>query len=345
MTAFIAAIAFTIGVSFLCSLLEALILSTTVGEMEALKKSKPERGRMLEELKTGIADTISTILTLNTIANTLGATLVGGLATQLFGEIWLGVVSGLMTLGILIFSEVIPKNLGVAYRVQLQPQIVYPLIFLRKVLHPINYLCNLSVRFVIKDPPAEASSDAEIKLLAERGAKQGTLTTNESQLIANALSLDDVKIANVMTPRTVVTALEQDATLYEVFEKHPNIPFARIPVYEDNIDEVVGMVRRKDLLKAKANDLDDATVGSLMQEIHFIPETVSVSSALQLFLRTHQQLAMVVDEFGSITGVLTMEDVMETILGREIFEKDDVAVDMRELARLRGAQKVRTTTS
>jgi len=115
-----------------------------------------------------------------------------------------------------------------------------------------------------------------------------------------------------------------------------------MPVFEDNIDDVIGMVRRKDLLKPKANAQENATVGSLMQEIHFIPENVSVSSALQLFLRTHQQLAMVVDEFGSIAGVVTMEDVMETILGREIFEKDDVAVDMRELARMRGAQKAHT---
>lgn len=339
MTAFIGAIAFTIGVSFFCSLLEALILSTTVGEIEALKKSRPRRGELLEDLKSGIADTISTILTLNTIANTLGATLVGGLATQLFGEVWLGLVSGLMTLAILIFSEVIPKNIGVAYRVQLQPHIVYPLSFLRKALHPINYLCNLSVRFVIKEQANEAASDEEIKLLAERGAKDGTLTTNESELITNALSLDEMKIADIMTPRTVVTALDQDLTLPEVFEKFPNIPFARMPVYEDNIDEVVGMVRRKDLLKPEANAQENTTVGSLMQEIHFIPENVSVSNALQLFLRTHQQLAMVVDEFGSITGVVTMEDVMETILGREIFEKDDVAVDMRELARMRGAQK------
>jgi CBS domain containing-hemolysin-like protein len=342
MIAFIGAIAFTIGVSFFCSLLEALILSTTVGEVEALKKSRPKSGQILEKLNSGISDTISTILTLNTIANTLGATLVGGLATQLFGEVWLGLVSGLMTLAILIFSEVIPKNLGVAYRVQLQPYIVYPLDFLRKVLHPINYLCNLSVRFVIKDQPPEASSDEEIKLLAERGAKEGTLTTSESELIANALSLDDVKIADIMTPRTVVTAFDQNSTLAEIFENYPNIPFARMPVYQDNIDKVVGMVRRKDLLKAKANDQDDAMVSSLMQEIHFIPETVSVSSALQLFLRTHQQLAMVADEFGSIVGVVTMEDVMETILGREIFEKDDVAVDMRELARTRGAQKVKS---
>lgn len=340
MTAFVAAVAFTIGVSFFCSMMEALILSTTVTDVEQLKKTRPKRGNILEELKSGMADTISTILTLNTVANTLGATMVGGLATKLFGEIWLGVVSGLMTLAILIFSEIIPKNLGVVYRVQLQPHIVYPLAFLVRIFQPLNYLANLTVKVIIRNRPTETSSDEEIILLAERGAKEGTLSSNESELITNALTLDDVKVGDIMTPRTVVTSLENTSTVAEVFSEFPNIPFARLPVYKDTIDEVIGLVRRRDLLKAKANDRDATTVESLMQEIHFVPENVSVSSALQLFLRTHQQLAMVVDEFGSIIGVLTMEDVMETILGREIFEKDDVAVDMRELARLRGAQKI-----
>lgn len=321
-------------------MMEALILSTTVTDVEQLKKIRPKRGKILEDLKSGMADTISTILTLNTVANTLGATMVGGLATKLFGEVWLGVVSGLMTLAILIFSEIIPKNLGVVYRAQLQPHIVYPLAFLVRIFQPLNYLANLTVKVIIRNRPTETSSDEEIILLAERGAKEGTLSSNESELITNALTLDDVKVGDIMTPRTVVTSLENTSTVAEVFSEYPNIPFARLPVFKDTIDEVIGMVRRRDLLKAKANDRDATTVESLMQEIHFIPENVSVSSALQLFLRTHQQLAIVVDEFGSIIGVLTMEDVMETILGREIFEKDDVAVDMRELARLRGAQNI-----
>ncbi len=344
MTAFVLAVAFTIGVSFFCSMMEALILSTTVSEVEALKKSRPNRGLLLEELKSSMGDTISTILTLNTVANTLGATLVGGLATKLFGEVWLGVVSGAMTLAILVFSEIIPKNLGMVYRVQLQPHVVYLLTFLTKVFRPLNYLADLTVKLVIRNRPAEASSDEEIILLAERGAKEGTLTSNESDMITNALTLDEVKVGDIMTPRTVVTALENTSTVAEVFTEYPNIPFARLPVYKDNIDEVIGLVRRRDLLKAKANDRDTETVESLMQEIHFLPETVSASNALQLFLRTHQQLAMVADEFGSIIGVLTMEDVMETILGREIFEKDDVAVDMRELARLRGAQNLSSSS-
>jgi CBS domain containing-hemolysin-like protein len=335
MSAFVLAIAFTLGVSFFCSLLEALILSTTTAEVESLKQRSRRRGLMLEKFKREMGVTISTILTLNTIANTLGATLVGGLATKLFGDWWLGVVSGGMTLGILIFSEVIPKNLGVARRTQLQPYVVYPLAFLRRALYPITYVTNLSVRLVLRDPPLQESSEREIILLAERGAKEGTLTRSESKMIANALTLDDVRVASIMTPRTVVTALDRSLSVGEVFRQFKNIPFARLPVYEDNIDNIVGLVRRRDLLKAKANDLDTELVGTLMQEIHFVPETVSAATALQLFLRTHQQLAVAVDEFGSVAGVVTMEDVMEHILGREIFEKDDLAVDMRELARTR----------
>ena len=335
MTAFLLAIVFTLGVSFFCSLLEALILSTTVAEIESLKKRLPKRGLALERLKTDIGDTISTVLTLNTIANTLGATLVGGIAAKLFGTIWLAWVSGGLTLAILIFSEVIPKNIGVAYRVSLQPHVALPLTFLRKLLSPITYLCNLSVRFVIKDAPKEASHEEEIILLAERSAKEGKMTASESLMIANALTLDDVRVAELMTPRTVVTALEKTMTVTDTFREFKTIPFARIPVYADTIDNVVGLVRRRDLLKAAANDQDEVIVGQLAQEVHFVPETVSAAAALQMCLKTHQQLLVVVDEFGSVAGVITMEDIMEHILGKEIFEKDDVAVDMRELARAR----------
>ena len=332
---FAVSVIFTLGVSFLCSIMEALILSTSVSEIEALKKIRPRRGVLLEKLKTELDETISTILTLNTIANTLGSVMIGGLAADLFGQTALGVISGLLTLGILVFSEVIPKNLGVVYRRSLQPHVVYPLIWMRNFLRPITYVCNILVRFVIKAPPEVYDSDQEIILLAERGAQQGTLTESESSIIANALSLDAVRISEIMTPRTVITALKRNATVGEVFREYPNIPFARIPVYNKNLDDIVGLVRRRDLLKAKANDHDLDLVAKLMQEVHFIPETATAAHALQLCLKTHQQLVVVVDEFGSTAGGVTMEDVMEYLLGREIFEKDDVAVDMRELARAR----------
>lgn len=330
---FVLAIVFTLGTSFACSLAEACILSTTVGEIEALKRRRPRRGQLLEMLKTEIEDTISAILTLNTIANTLGSVLIGGLAIQLFGSAMLGIVSTLMTAAILVFSEVLPKSIGVIHRKTLQPHLVHPLWWARRALAPILYVCSHIIRLFVPVRPRAQTSDEEIILLAERGARQGTLSLSESSIIANALSLDDMRVNKIMTPRTVVTALDKNATVGGVFREFPNIPFARIPVYQKNLDHIAGLVRRRDLLKAKANDQDIETVGSLMHEVHFIPETATIGQALQLCLKTHQQLLVVVDEFGATAGVVTMEDVIEHILGREIFEKDDVAVDMRELAR------------
>ena len=232
-------------------------------------------------------------------------------------------------------SEVLPKNVGVAYRRALQPMIVYPLWWLRRVLRPITWLCNLFVRLFVPAPESPRGSDEEIILLAERGAEQGTLSQSESNIITNALSLDNVRVSALMTPRTVVTALRRSATVGDVFREYPTLPFGRMPVFGKNLDDIVGLARRRDLLKAKANDQDLTLVEQLMHEVHFIPETVTIANALQVFLKTHQQLLVVVDEFGTTSGVLTMEDVIEQLLGREIFEKDDMAVDMRELARSR----------
>ncbi len=211
---------------------------------------------------------------------------------------------------------------------------------MRRALLPITYICNLVVRLFIRGTPEVHHSDEEILLLAERGAQQGTLTKSESSIIANALSLDNVRVSTIMTPRTVVTALRRNASVSDVFREFPSLPFGRMPVYGKNIDDIVGFVRRRDLLKAKANDQDGVLVEQLMSETHFIPETVAVAQGLQLCLKVHTKMLVVVDEFGATAGVLTMEDIIEHILGREIFEKDDMAVDMRELAR---SQQLRTT--
>jgi len=330
---FILAISLTLIVVFVCSVMESMIFSTTVAEIESLKRSSPRIGEMLESLKLKVDETISTILTVNTIATALGSAVIGALGAHLFTEQILAIVMLGYGIVLLVFAEVIPKTLGVVSRKTLQPTLAGPLVIMCRALRPVTYLCNLAVRLFVKQADEVEKSDEEIILLAERGAQQGTLSKNESNIIANVLSLDDVRVSEIMTPRTVVTMLKNNATVGEVFREYPNIPFARIPVYGKNIDEVVGLVRRRDLLKTKANDLDFELVEKLMQEISFIPETVTAANALQVFLKTHQQLLVVVDEFGATAGVVTMEDVMEHLLGREIFEKDDIAVDMRELAR------------
>ncbi len=332
---FILAITLTLMVVFVCSMTEAMIFSTTVAEIESLKRSLPRIGGLLESLKLKLDETISTILTVNTIATALGSAVIGAIGAHLFTEHILAIIMLGYGATLLVVAEVIPKTLGVVARKSLQPSLTYPLWLLCRALRPVTYLCNLAIRLFIKQPVEKENSDEEIILLAERGAQQGTLSKSESNLITNALSLDNVRVSEIMTPRTVVTALKSKATVGEIFREYPNIPFARIPVYGKNIDDIVGLVRRRDLLKSKANDLDLELVEKLMQEISFIPETVTVANALQVFLKTHQQMLVVVDEFGATAGVVTMEDVMEQLLGREIFEKDDVAVDMRELARAR----------
>ena len=335
------AIACTLALSFICSLFEAIILSTSVAEIEALKKSRPRRGLALETLKHGIDETISTILTLNTIANGIGSVIVGALGARLFSPRIFVFAAAAYGALLLVGTEVLPKNLGVIYRTRLQPHVVYPLLWLRRALTPLTWLCNLAIRPFVRGPAHLHRSDEEIILLAELGAKQGTLSKSESNIITNALSLDEVRIASVMTPRSVVTALRRAATVSEVFQEYPNLPFGRMPVYGKGLDDIVGLVRRRDLLKAKANDQDQMLVEQLMGEIQFVPETATLGNALQVFLKAHQQLLVAVDEFGATAGVVTMEDVIEQLLGREIFEKDDLAVDMRELARAKQLKMAR----
>lgn len=339
MTLFIFAVIFTIGTSAICSLLEAMILSTSTAEIESLKKTAPVKGQLLEKFKIEIEATSSAILTLNTIANTLGSILVGALAQQLFESFWVGVTSALMTLGILTFAEIIPKNVGVYYCSQLQPILVYPILVIRWVMWPFSKTAELMVKTLMPtrtDDNLEETQEEEIKLLAEKSANDGSLTLEEKNMIHNTLSLDNLKVSLIMTPRTVVTAFANDQLINDICQEYTNIPFARIPVYQDNIDNIIGIVRRRDILSAKANGQGDQAIHQWVeQSIPFIPETASASDALKTFLKKQQQLAVIVDEFGSTTGVLSMEDVIEHILGQEIYEKDDIAVDMRALARKR----------
>lgn len=335
---FIIAIAFTIGTSALCSILEAMLLSTTTAEIEALKKSHPMRGKQLEEHKQNVEKSSSAILSLNTIANTLGATVVGGLAVQIWPQDVnvLLKISILMALAILFFSEIIPKNVGILYRPSLQPVLVLPLNFVCAAMTPIASVAGFFVRLILRPAkPYSTDSDEEIMLLAEKSEKEGTLTSHERELINNALQLDEIQVHTIMTPRTVVETLDGDESVGALYARERNIPFARLPVYRDRSENFIGIVRRRDILNLIAKDQDDVKIESLATEPVFIPDNATAEDALQTFLKKQQQLAIVVDEFGNMAGVITMEDVIEHIIGHEIYEADDPAVDMRELARAR----------
>ncbi len=329
------AVILTLGVSFFCSALEAIMLSATTAEIEAFKLRKRRAGERFERYKKEIDETIPAILTLNTISNTFGAFICGILAAQVFPTHQYLFAVGL-TLGILLLSEILPKNIGVRYRPQLLPHAEKALTVVRFVMKPFSFLSGRFVRLVVRPAPKTDPGEAaekEIVLLAQKSAEEGALTNEESVLINNALRLDDVEVSQIMTPRTVVMTLDKTRTVGDVLAQFPTVPFSRIPIYKDTVEGIAGIVRRRDLLKAKANDEDELPIASLMQPVVFTPETATAASTLQTLLKNHQKLAVVVDEFGSFVGVVTMEDIFESLIGREIFEKDDMAVDMRELAR------------
>lgn len=342
---FILAILFTIGISGLCSVLEAMILSTTTAEIEALKKSHAKRGAKLQKYKLELEETSSAILSLNTIANTLGATMVGGLAVKIWteNENILFNVSATMAVAILFISEIIPKNVGVIYRAKLQPILIFPLTWICTIMTPISRIVGIFVKLLLNPSQSEGDNEEEIMLLAEKSEKEGTLTSNEREVISNALRLDEVRINEIMTPRTVIHMYDEAQTIGALFAEHANIPFARIPVYKENSDNITGIVRRRDLLGAKAKDEDHRYVAEFVHPAAFIPDNATADDALQACLKKRQQLLITVDEYGSISGVIAMEDVIEYIIGAEIFEDDDPAVDMRELARQKQFAEKRKT--
>ena len=329
------AVAFTLVVSALCSILEAMILSTTPTDIEVLKKRNRVKGEQLEEIREDLEETISSILTLNTLANTLGAVVVGGIATKIFGEASIGIVSGAMAFSILIFSEIIPKNIGVSYRRTLQPLAVMPLRLILSSLRPVTFVANKLVRCLMRKKIEEAETGSEIILLAEKGAEDGELDREEVTLISNALSLASVRVSDIMTPRTVVIGAPEGERLIDLLQRLRTINFGRMPVYEKTIDEVTGIIRRRDILHSIAVGEGHKLVRDLKQEAVFFTEFSTASQALETLLEGQQQLGMVVDEFGSFAGVISMEDIIEHLIGKEIYEKDDVAVDMRQLARLK----------
>ena len=327
----------TVAVSAFCSTLEAVVLSTTAVEIESLKKRAPRKGRLLEEMVENIDATTSAILTTNTIANTFGATLAGAQFAAIFKPegVFAYIFPASMTIGILLFAEILPKNMGLIYRKAAQNRLTYPLWTLYRVMSPVAKFTSWLIGLLASKKPAdsEENQDDEIIMLAKKGEEDGVISTQERDLIANSLTLDDVTISEIMTPRTVVVALDADATVAETFKAHPNLDFSRLPLYRDTIDNIVGIVRRRDILTAMADDKYDVKLSTFSQKPVFVPENGSALAVLRQLLKKHQQMGIVVDEFASLTGVVTLEDIFEHLLGSEIFENDDSAVDMRELAR------------
>jgi CBS domain containing-hemolysin-like protein len=330
-----------IVVSALCSLFEAVLYSVPTSHIEALVQARRPAGAVLQKLREKVDAPIAAILSLNTIANTAGAAIAGALAARVLDSVWVGLFSALFTLAILFFSEIMPKTVGVVYARPLSSWVAQPLQILVWLFRPFIWLMGLATRAVGGKGARESVSEAELLVMTQLGIKSGAIKEDQGLVIKNILSLEDRVAREVMTPRPVIFALPDNISVEEA-SKHERIFFhSRIPVYAEDQENVVGVVHRQDIFQALAEDRPEAELKSLMQPVHFVFERTTLDQVLKKFLELRRHIFMVVGEFGDIIGLITLEDVLEEILGKEIVDESDLVIDMRELAERRREQLLR----
>lgn len=328
-----------LGVSFLCSLLESAILSTPPSYVAMLAQRKTGSGLLLRRLKEHIDRPLAAILTLNTVAHTIGAAGVGAQAQKVFGSKWVTLTSIVLTLLILVLTEIIPKTLGAVYWKRLTGFVAYTLRAMIILCLPFVVGFEWLSRRVASGERKTSVTREEILSVATLGLHQGTLVENESRLIRNVLLMRAIRVSDVMTPRPVVFALPSETTVAQAVETRQILGFSRIPVFREHIDHLSGVVHRFRILEAyRKGDLDQ-TLAPLATPLHAVPEAMSVSDLLNQFLERREHMFHVLDEFGGTAGIVTLEDAMETLLGVEIVDESDSVEDMRELARERSAKR------
>lgn len=321
-------------VSALCSIFEAVLYSVPQSHVELLKNSGKLRGRILFQLKKNIHQPITAILTLNTIANTMGAAVAGASAAAVFGDEYLGLFSVIFTLTILIFSEIIPKTVGIAYNQKLAGWIALPVNWLVKILAPIVWLCQ-SITQIIPGHDQELQVSAEeVKVMAMLSRQAGEIDPQQENIIKNIIGLRNRTVRQAMTPRTVTFILNQDLSVVEAQKlKDQWNHHSRVPVYKNDPDEITGIVLRKDVLLSMAEGRENRTLTALKKSVHFVPESAKLNSVFWEFFELRQHLFVVVDEYGSVSGVISLEDIIEEIVGLEIIDESDKDKTMRQQAR------------
>jgi len=323
-----------IGISFLCSVMESVLLSVNMSYVSVIEKKRPKIGALLRFHKTNINKSIASILILNTVANTLGAVAVGAQAKTVYGSDAVFYVSIILTFGILFFSEIIPKTIGVVYWKEIAPIAAYIIRFFIWLTYPLIILTLFVTDRISKNKSSVNSiTKAELLETAFLSENEGVIDEKESDVIENVLHLNVIKIKDILTPRSVVFALEEERTIKEVVAKEKNVfRFSRVPVYEGNIDNITGIVLTKKLFGQALKD-DDVTIKTVKKDLFRISENISVSKALDLFIRKKQHMFLVMDSYDQTEGIVTLEDCIETLLGVEIMDESDSVEDMRELAK------------
>ena len=323
-----------LGISFLCSVLEAVLLSTPMSFITAKEQEGRKSASVLKELKNNVDRPVGAILSLNTIAHTIGSAGVGAEVTRIWGNEWFGVASVVLTLLILIFSEIIPKTIGASYWRSLALPSAGTIKVLIYITYPFVILSELITKiFSSKDKDnAVTVSREEVSAMVDMGTDEGVFKESESRIIKSCLRLSNVKAKEIMTPKIVLEMADESMTLKEFYDAN-DWRFSRIPVYNDDKDNVTGYVLKDIVLEELSEDQFDIKLSEMKRHILSFSEDESVFTIWEKMLGTREHISIIVDEFGGLRGVVTMEDVIETMTGVEIVDEQDTTTDMQELAR------------
>ncbi len=329
--------------SFLCSVWEAVLLSITPSFAQMKLQENDDLGKTLQSFKDNIDRPLAAILTLNTIAHTVGAIGVGAQATKIWGASLIGtaVVPVLMTLAILILSEIIPKTIGANYWRELASFTVRSLKFVIWVLGPLVFVSQLITKALKKDKNASVLSRADFGAMAELGSQQGVFDEGESNILRNLLRFRTILAGHVMTPRTVMIASDQDTSIREFHSTHPDLRFSRIPLFEKSPDHITGYVLKDRVLEEIVAGNGDQPLSSIRRDVLAVKADFPIPKLFAHFIAKQEHVAIVLGPFGGTAGIVTMEDVIETLLGLEILDEQDNTADMQALAREQWEQRAR----
>ena len=334
MTLLIIYLLLTMGVSFLCSLLESVLMSTPISYLTMKEDEGDKHAALMMKFKQDPDRPLSAILSLNTIANTLGAAAVGHQATSLSGDYWFGIISAAMTLLILVFSEIVPKTIGTSHWKDLL-WVSSIMNFLVYLLYPIVWIIEKLHNTISDEDPDLGISREEVSAMANMGEEEGVLDNSENKVIQNIIKLDGIKAYDIMTPRIVAATAPENMTLRQFYKQEELSHNSRIPVYADSPEYITGYILRYDALENLAEDKFDMRLKTIKRKIAAFHEETSVSDIWESLLKTKDQIALIIDDYGCFQGIITLEDIMETILGMEIIDENDTITDMQQYAKER----------
>lgn len=330
-----------LGVSFLCSILEAVLLSITPSYVVLKEQEQPKVGILLKKLKEDIDRPLSAILTLNTIAHTVGAAGVGAQALIVFGDAYVSVVSAILTLLILVLSEIIPKTLGATFWKNMAAGSARIINFLIVLTYPFVKLSELITRIINPDSKEPSLSREEFSAMADQGVQEGIFEEGESNVFKNLIRFSSLKVKDIMTPRIVVMKFSETITIEEALSQKEKLRVTRLPVFDKNEEDITGFILKTDLYELVNEGKGDDLLKSIKREVLIVPETATLKMLLQNLIEKQEHIAVVVDEYGGLAGVVTMEDLVETLLGIEIVDEIDAIEDMQKLAREKWALRAK----